>query len=81
MNCALFPLYFTWNLLEDGLDTCIVELRTAVVEVDTVLLLLHVGDLGVAEAGDGGAGDDGVDLLLEDAVEVVKGIDIAAVAP
>ena len=69
------------NHLEDFLDALGVELRRTVVVVDAVLLLLHVGNLRVAEAGDVLALLDGLHLFLEDGVEVFDVVDVASVAP
>ena len=64
------------DALEDGADAGGVELRRAVVVVDAVLLLLDVGNLGVAETDDVGTLPEGVDLVLQNAVEVVEGVDV-----
>lgn len=58
-----------------------VELGCAVVVVDTVLLLLDVSDLCVAEADDMLGGLEGFYLSAEDLEEFFFAVDVAAIAP
>ena len=69
------------NFRKNGSESFGVELGRAVVTIDTVLLLLYVGDLCIAIAYDARTGDDGIDFLFQNAVEVVERVDVATIAP
>ena len=68
-------------LFKDFTDTLVVEFRCAVIVIDTILLLLYVGNLGIAESYDVLAGTDGVDFIFKDFVKFFKSFDVLAVAP
>ena len=63
-------------------DSGHVELLGAIVAIDTVLLLLDIGQLCIAETADAlGHGDDSLDLSLQPLVEVLHRDNALAVAP
>ena len=70
-----------WDALEDGAEAGGIEFRRAVEAVDAVLLLLNVGDLGIAEADYVLGSLQSVDLLFEKVVEFLDGIDVFTVSP
>ena len=75
-------LFAVWSHQEDGFDAGHVELLGAVVAIDTVLLLLDIGQLSVAEAADGiGHRNHGLDLGLKPLVEILQRDHALAVAP
>ena len=59
-------------LAEDSLQACSVVLWSTVVEVDTVLLLLNIGELGVAVAPNLVANrEQCINLLLQTLIELL----------
>ena len=67
---------------EDGLDAGHIEFLAAIVAIYSVLLLLDIGQLGVAEASDViGHRNHSLDLSLKPLVEVLHRNHALAVAP
>jgi len=76
----LSPLNRRWPLL-NGANAIQVELGAPVEGVDAVLLLVHVGQLGVAVAKHQRVAQQRVEQALEARVELVERRDALAVAP